>query len=68
MFSNDGELGTIDVQVKMFTRKQNCKSFTFGLGVTLFHWAKQRDFPGIGWHQQWWRSCEDRNMTEWYHW
>ena len=51
MISNNGELGAIDVQVEMFTRKQNSKSFTFGLRVTLFHWAKQRDFYGIGWHQ-----------------
>ena len=37
MISNNGEMGAMDIQVKMFTRKQNNKAFTFSLRITLLH-------------------------------
>ena len=49
MISNNGELGAIDVQMEM--HMQTKLQELHGLRVTLVHWAKQRDFHGIGWHQ-----------------
>ena len=46
MIGDDGEFGAIDVQVEMFTRKQDAEGFSFCLGIPLFYGSERA--TGIG--------------------
>ena len=41
MICDDGEFRAIDVQMKMFTSKQNAEGFSFCLGIPLFYFSER---------------------------